>query len=99
MRNLEINTTYDKKDKTRRFANNFVSTSKYNCFNFLPKNLFLQFSKFANVYFLAMALLELIPAISDSGGAPVMLAPLSFVVLVSMIKDIFEDLQRHRADS
>lgn len=28
-----------------------------------------------------------------------MLMPLSFVVLVSMIKDIFEDLKRHRSDN
>jgi len=41
----------------------------------------------------------LIPAISDSGGAPIMLMPLSFVVLVSMIKDIFEDLKRHHSDN
>jgi len=27
-----------------------------------------------------------------------MLLPLSFVVLVSMIKDIFEDLKRHQSD-
>jgi hypothetical protein len=27
-----------------------------------------------------------------------MLMPLSFVVLVSMIKDIFEDLKRHDSD-
>lgn len=28
-----------------------------------------------------------------------MLMPLSFVVLVSMIKDIFEDLKRHKSDN
>ena len=28
-----------------------------------------------------------------------MLMPLTFVVLVSMIKDIFEDLKRHRSDN
>ena len=33
------------------YPNNSISTSKYNAFNFLPKNLFYQFSKFANVYF------------------------------------------------
>ena len=27
-----------------------------------------------------------------------MLVPLSFVVLVSMIKDIFEDMKRHQSD-
>jgi len=42
-----------------------------------------------------MSLLELVKPISDSGGAPMMLVPLTFVVFVSMIKDIFEDLKRH----
>ena len=37
--------------------------------------------------------------ISDSGGTPVMLVPLTFVVLVSMIKDIFEDMKRHQSDN
>lgn len=62
---------------------------------FLPKNLLYQFSKMSNLFFLIMSILETIKPISDSGGTPVMLVPLSFVVLVSMIKDIFEDLKRH----
>jgi phospholipid-transporting ATPase len=37
--------------------------------------------------------------ISDSNGKPAMLVPLSFVVLVSMVKDIFEDLKRHQSDN
>jgi hypothetical protein len=45
-----------------------------------------------------MSLLELVKPISDSGGAPMMLVPLTFVVFVSMIKDIFEDLKRHQSD-
>ena len=28
-----------------------------------------------------------------------MLMPLGFVILVSMVKDIFEDLKRHRSDN
>ena len=50
-----------------------------------------QFSKMANCYFLGLGLLELIKPISDAGGEPVMLVPLSFIVFVSMIKDIIED--------
>jgi phospholipid-transporting ATPase len=53
----------------------------------------------ANVYFLLLALLQLIKPISDSGGAPVMMMPLAFVIGVSMIKDIFEDRKRHKSDN
>jgi len=46
-----------------------------------------------------MGLLELIKPISDANGKPVMLMPLTFVVLVSMVKDIFEDYKRHKSDN
>lgn len=47
-----------KKDKVKPFVNNKISTSKYNVLTFLPKNLFYQFQKISNVYFLLLALLE-----------------------------------------
>jgi len=78
------------------YKTNKVSTSKYNILTFLPLNLFLQFSKMVNFYFLVLTLMELVPAISDSGGQPVLAVPLSFVVSISMIKDIYEDVMRHR---
>lgn len=52
----------------------------------------------ANVYFLIIALMQTIDIISISGGKPVMLMPLSFVITLSMIKDIFEDWKRHKSD-
>ena len=67
-------------------------------FTFLPKNLLEQFSKLANVYFLLIAFMQMIPIISISGGKPVMLMPLAFVIFVSMVKDIFEDYKRHKSD-
>jgi len=42
--------------------------------------------------------MEMIPAITDSNGAPILLLPLGFVVIVSMIKDAFEDTKRNRSD-
>ena len=65
---------------------------------FLPKNLFEQFSKLANVYFLLISFMQMIKSISISAGSPVMLMPLTFVIVVSMIKDIFEDWKRHKSD-
>jgi phospholipid-transporting ATPase len=52
----------------------------------------------ANVFYLIIMFLQMIPLISITGGQPVMLFPLTFVVLVSMIKDISEDYKRHRSD-
>jgi phospholipid-transporting ATPase len=81
------------------FKGNQITTSKYNFLTFLPLNLMLQFSKFANLYFLILTVMECFPLISDSGGVPVLLLPLSFVVGVSMIKDIYEDYIRHKSDN
>jgi magnesium-transporting ATPase (P-type) len=80
------------------FIGNKITTSKYNALNFLPLNLFLQFSKFANLYFLVLTAMECVPIISDSNGVPVLALPLGFVVGLSMIKDIYEDYIRHQSD-
>jgi phospholipid-transporting ATPase len=80
------------------FPDNKIITSKYNFLTFLPLNLWLQFSKMANLYFLLLAIMECFPTISDSGGVPVLAVPLTFVVGISMIKDIYEDYMRHRSD-
>jgi len=42
--------------------------------------------------------MQTIPSISISDGKPAMALPLFFVVLVSMIKDAFEDYKRHNSD-
>jgi len=98
LRRFEINREFKKELKDRRFKNNSISTTKYNCLTFLPKDLFVQFTKMANFYFLILTLLELVPKISSDGGFESMLLPLCFVVGVSMIKDIFEDRKRYLGD-
>lgn len=83
------------------FNSNFVKTSKYEFYNFLPKFLFEEFrptTKFANCYFLFIAALQTIPEITNTAGYPTVLLPLIFVVLVDAIFAAMEDLARHRAD-
>ena len=79
--------------------NNKVQTTKYTCASFLPKNLFEQFSKMANAYFLFMTVLQLVPGLQDFYGAATTLMPLTLVVGVSMIKDAFEDNKRRKQDT
>lgn len=83
----------------QNFCSNEIHTSKYTWYSFIPKNLFFQFSKIANLYFLIMMCFQMIPQISISQGRPTILLPLGFVVLVSMIKDILEDSKRHASDN
>ena len=42
--------------------------------------------------------MQMIPVISISNGQPAMAPPLSFVVILSMIKDGYEDYKRHKSD-
>ena len=54
-----LRTFYVNKDKKnlKHFISNKITTSKYTVINFLPKNIIMQFSKLANIYFLAMMIL------------------------------------------
>jgi phospholipid-transporting ATPase len=80
------------------FPTNFISTCKYNLVTFLPKNLWTQFQKLANVYFLAAAVLQCIPNVTTSDGVPNILLPLLFVLIISGVKDALEDLKRRKSD-
>lgn len=66
--------------------------------NFLPKNMLLQFSKLANLYFLLVLALQVIKPISMSAGKPNILVPLFVVVGISAVKDLLEDLKRKKVD-
>jgi phospholipid-transporting ATPase len=92
------NTTSKKLDAPDIFVSNRISTAKYTWWNFLPKNLFLQLSKMANIYFLIVLALQVIRPISISGGQPSILLPLAFVIGMSVAKDVIEDLKRKRSD-
>ena len=77
--------------------NNFISTTKYNVFTFLPKSLLLQFTRLPNVYFLFIAVIQSIPIISPLTSITAIL-PLIFVLCVSMLRELIEDLSRYKYD-
>jgi phospholipid-transporting ATPase len=80
-----------------KFCTNQISTAKYNMFTFLPKFLFEQFRKYANIFFLFIALMQQIPSVSPTGRYTTAV-PLLLILSVSAIKEIVEDIKRHRAD-
>ena len=73
------------------------STTKYTLFTFLPKNLFEQFHRFANLYFLFIVLLNWVPSI-NAFGKEISMLPVIFVLGVTAIKDAFEDRRRYVSD-
>ncbi|KAJ7989300.1 hypothetical protein DPEC_G00318050 [Dallia pectoralis] len=80
-----------------KFCTNHVSTAKYNVLTFLPRFLYSQFRRAANSFFLFIALLQQIPDVSPTGRWTT-LVPLIFILLVAAMKEIIEDLKRHKAD-
>ncbi|GAB66147.1 potential phospholipid-transporting ATPase [Plasmodium cynomolgi strain B] len=90
---LNIDLIFGKKHR------NEIRTAKYKVYSFLPLIVFFQFLRLGNLYFLSISMLQLIPEITDSKGMPTYLIPLVFIIVVAMIKEFFEDLQRHKSDN
>ncbi|XP_019500351.1 PREDICTED: probable phospholipid-transporting ATPase IH isoform X1 [Hipposideros armiger] len=81
----------------QRYPDNRIVSSKYTFWNFIPKNLFEQFRRIANFYFLIIFLVQLI---IDTPTSPVTSGlPLFFVITVTAIKQGYEDWLRHKADN
>jgi phospholipid-translocating P-type ATPase (flippase) len=90
------------KKKPEAFCDNEIKTSKYTLVPFsrdfiLWKNLYEQFQRLANVYFVFIAILQVIPGVSPTGRFTT-IAPLALVMFLSLLKDAYEDLKRHRQD-
>ncbi|XP_014552077.1 hypothetical protein COCVIDRAFT_111210 [Bipolaris victoriae FI3] len=81
-----------------KYVDNHISTSKYNIVTFLPKFLYEQFSKYANLFFLFTAILQQIPGISPTSRYTT-IVPLCIVLFVSAVKEYIEDYRRKQSDS
>ena len=80
-----------------KYIDNHISTAKYNIATFLPKFLFEQFSKYANLFFLFTAALQQIPDLSPTNKYTT-IGPLIVVLLVSAGKELVEDYRRKTSD-
>ncbi|XP_047329990.1 phospholipid-transporting ATPase 3-like [Impatiens glandulifera] len=79
-----------------RFKGNAISTTKYNVLTFLPKGLFEQFRRVANLYFLTISVLSFTPV---SPVSPITnIVPLSMVLFASLLKEAWEDWKRFQND-
>ena len=57
--------------------NNYIKTSKYNVFSFLPVNLFEQFRRLANFYFLCLLILQVKSGVSTRATGVLLTGSLS----------------------
>ncbi|XP_074058795.1 phospholipid-transporting ATPase IC isoform X1 [Macrotis lagotis] len=83
--------------KESKYASNAIKTYKYNAITFLPMNLFEQFKRAANFYFLILLILQAIPQITTLAWYTT-LVPLLLVLGITAIKDLVDDVARHRMD-
>ena len=79
------------------YISNTIRSSRYTLYNFVPRQLFAQFSKLANFYFLCVSILQMIPGLSTTGTYTT-IVPLLFFVTVSIAKEGYDDLRRYRLD-
>ncbi|TDL27061.1 phospholipid-translocating P-type ATPase, partial [Rickenella mellea] len=80
-----------------KFPANIVRNQKYNVFTFLPIVLYEQFKFFFNLYFLLVALSQFVPALKI-GFLTTYVAPLVFVLAVTMGKEAYDDYKRNLRD-
>lgn len=86
--------TFDK----NKYPSNQISNAKYNALTFVPTLLYEQFKFFFNLYFLAVAFSQAIPALRI-GYLSSYVVPLAFVLTVTMLKEAMDDIQRRKRDN
>ncbi|KAF9422906.1 hypothetical protein BGZ94_008458 [Podila epigama] len=80
-----------------RIVSNKVVTTQYSILTFIPKNLYHQFRRVANFFFLVIVILQCIEPFQSM--EPVVSAlPLMIIVGLTAARDGFEDWKRHEVD-
>ncbi|XP_076711818.2 phospholipid-transporting ATPase VB isoform X3 [Callospermophilus lateralis] len=86
-----------RENPNQQYCGNQIKTSKYTALSFLPKNVFEQLHRFANLYFVGIVILNFIPVVSAfQPGLSVI--PVCVILAVTAIKDAWEDLRRYQSD-
>lgn len=79
------------------YCKNTITSSRYTIYSFLPKQIYAQFSRIANIYFFVIAVLQMIPGWSTTGTYTTII-PLLVFMGISMVREAWDDFKRHRLD-
>ncbi|XP_049918301.1 probable phospholipid-transporting ATPase VD isoform X1 [Epinephelus moara] len=82
---------------SKGYKGNAIRTTKYSLLTFIPMNLFQQFHRAANLYFLFLVLLNWVPVV-EAFQKEITMIPLLVVLIVIAIKDALEDYRRYLFD-
>lgn len=101
LRNLVSNLPYEGleqgKQPNRYFPGNAIKTTKYTLLLFIPMNLFEQFHRWANIYFVGLAILNFVPVV-NAFQPEVALIPICVIMSLTALKDAWEDFRRYLSD-
>jgi phospholipid-transporting ATPase len=89
-------TEEQKKNQTKLFGDNTITTTKYNIFTWIPKSLFMQFLRIANIYFLIITILTAMPFSPKNPFTQVL--TFAFMLIFTMLKEAYEDYKRYIQD-
>lgn len=81
----------------RGYPSNKLNNQKYNLVTFLPLLLYNEFKLFFNMFFLLIALSQFVPFLKV-GLLVTYVAPLGFVLTVTMLKEAWDDWKRAQRD-
>lgn len=80
----------------RKFGDNTITTTKYNVLTWFPKSLVMQFKRIANIYFLLISILTLMPFSPKNPYTQT--STFVLVLLFTMLKEAYEDYIRYKQD-
>jgi phospholipid-translocating ATPase len=100
-RHILVNATHKEPlidERTNKpYCSNWIRSTRYSAWNFVPRQLTAQFSKRANFYFLCIAILQMLPGTSTTGKYTT-IGPLLFFICISIAKEGYDDIRRFRLD-
>ncbi|KAJ4497034.1 hypothetical protein C8R41DRAFT_824483 [Lentinula lateritia] len=80
-----------------KYPPNIIRNQKYSIITFFPKVFYEQFKFFFNLYFLLVALSQFVPALKI-GFIATYIAPLAFVLCITIGKEAYDDYKRNLRD-
>lgn len=97
--NTSMRTIYfDGRTMPSRFPDNSVKNTKYNPLTIVPMVIYNQFKYFFNFFYLMITIAQFYPPF-QVGFLVTYIAPLAFVLLITVIKEAYDDLVRWKRDN
>lgn len=80
------------------YISNSIRSSRYTIWTFFPYQIWFQFTKAANLYFLIIGICQLIPGLSTTGSFTT-IVPLLLFLTFSVAREGYDDYRRYRLDA